>query len=84
MSDFRDAQNQAHPNKTNTLMAGILLLLIGIVGLQIWLLYGTLNNALEGNGGFALATALGSVVLFVLSLFLLKYLPEPRGEGEKS
>ena len=49
MGDFRDAQNQAHPNKTNTLMVGILFLLISILGIQIWLLYSALNNALEDS-----------------------------------
>ncbi|MTI31726.1 DUF6755 family protein [Xanthovirga aplysinae] len=84
MSDFREAQNQAHPNKTNTLMVGIIFLLIGIVGIQIWLLYGTLNNALSENQGFALAAAIGSFVFFFLALFLLKYLPDARGKSRRN
>lgn len=78
MSDFRESQNRAHPNKTNTLMSGIVLMLISIVGIQVWLLYSALNNALEDNPNIAIASFVGSVLLFVVSLFLLKYLPDPR------
>lgn len=78
MGDFRDAQNQAHPNKTNTLMVGILFLLISILGIQIWLLYSALNNALEDNQGIAIACFIGSFVLFIMALWLLRYLPQAR------
>jgi len=80
MSDFRESQNRAHPNKTNTLMSGIVVMLISIVGIQVWLLYSALNNALEDNLNIAIASFVGSVLLFVVSLFLLKYLPGPRGK----
>ncbi|MCC5932434.1 MAG: hypothetical protein JJU28_24530 [Cyclobacteriaceae bacterium] len=78
MSDFRYSQNEAHPNKTNTLMTGIIVLLICLVTIQIWLLYSALNNALEENFGIALATFFGSLVLALVSFWLLRYLPEPR------
>lgn len=84
MSDFREVQNEAHPNKTNTLMGGIIMLLIGILGIQIWLLYSALNNALEDNGGIAVAAFAGSTLLFIMSLWLLRYVPLPRRSIRKN
>ncbi|SMD46004.1 hypothetical protein SAMN00777080_4678 [Aquiflexum balticum DSM 16537] len=78
MSNFRYSQKEAHPNKTNTLMTGITLLLILLVSIQIWLLYSALNNALTENFKIAVSTFLGSLVLFITSAWLLRYLPEPR------
>lgn len=78
MADFREVQNEAHPNKTNTLMGGIITLLIGILGIQIWLLYSALNNALQDNRGIAVAAFVGSSLLFVMALWLLRYVPQPR------
>lgn len=78
MSDYREAQNQAHPNKTNTLMLGIILVLIGILSIQIWLLYAALNNALDEHRDISIAAFIASLVLFLIGLWLLKYLPEPR------
>ncbi|HEX7017025.1 MAG TPA: hypothetical protein VF191_16065, partial [Cyclobacteriaceae bacterium] len=72
MTDFRESQNRAHPNKTNTLMSGIIFMLICIVGIQVWLLYSALNNALEENLNIAVASFVGSALLFVVSMFLLK------------
>jgi uncharacterized membrane protein len=83
MSNFRDAQNQAHPNKTNTLMLGIIMIMIGILGIQIWLLYSALNNALDDNLGIAIATFIGSLVLFLVGLLVIRYLPDPRGRNGK-
>lgn len=84
MSDFREAQNQAHPNKTNTLMIGILMILMGILSIQIWLLYGALNNALDENEDIAIAAFIGSTGLFIASLFFLKYLPDPRASLKRT
>ncbi|MGM5629451.1 hypothetical protein O2K51_01010 [Apibacter raozihei] len=84
MSDFREAQNTAHPNKTNILMSAIIVTLILILTLQIWMMYGALNNALDDNHGFAIATFIGSLFLFIAGLFLLKYLPEPRRKREQN
>lgn len=78
MSDFREAQNQAHPNKTSILTLGIIMLLIGILSIQIWLLYSSLNNALDENPDMAIASFVGSLILFIMGLWLLKYLPEGR------
>ncbi|MCB0634610.1 MAG: hypothetical protein R2806_25480 [Saprospiraceae bacterium] len=77
MSDFRTSQNEAHPNKTNTLMTGIILMLILFVTIQIWFLYGALNNALEDNLFFAVITFMGSLLFALASFWLLRYLPEP-------
>lgn len=62
MSDFRKSQNEAHPNKTNTIMTGIIILQILFVSIQVWFLFGALNNALEGNLYFALTTFVGSLL----------------------
>lgn len=77
MSDFRKSQNEAHPNKTNTIMTGIILMLVLFVSIQIWFLFGALNNALQDNLYFALTTFIGSLILALASFWLLKYLPDP-------
>lgn len=84
MSDFREGQNQAHPNKTNTLMGSIITLLIGILGIQVWLLYSALNNALDDNRDIAVASFIGSTVLFIMALWLLRYVPQARGVAKKN
>lgn len=84
MSDFRSSQNEAHPNKTNTVMTGIIITLILLISIQIWLLYSALNNALDDNFGIALATFGGSLLLALCSFWLLKYLPEARPGKLKS
>ncbi len=84
MSDFRESQNLAHPNKTNILMSAIIVILILILTLQIWMMYGALNNALEDNHEFAWATFIGSICLFIAGLILLRYLPEPRKKDVKN
>jgi len=78
MSDFRYSQNQAHPNKTNTLMTAIVVVLMMTVSIQIWLLYSALNNALDDNFNIAVAAFGASFGLFLLSAWLLRYLPFPR------
>lgn len=78
MSTFRNAQNQAHPNKTNTLMLAIVVLLILNVTIQIWLLYTALNNALEHNTQIAVPALAGSFVIFLINCGLLYYLPKKR------
>jgi len=77
MSDFRQSQNEAHPNKTNILMTGIILLLILFVSIQIWFLFGALNNALTENISYAFTTFIGSFILALASFWLLRYLPDP-------
>jgi threonine/homoserine/homoserine lactone efflux protein len=77
MSYFRQSQKEAHPNKTNILMTGIITLLILFVSMQIWFLFGALNNALTGDINFAITTFIGSVILAISSFLLLRYLPDP-------
>jgi NNP family nitrate/nitrite transporter-like MFS transporter len=77
MSTFRQAQNQAHPNKTNALMAIIIGVLILIVSLQIWLLTAALNTALDGDRSIIWPTFYGSLALFLGGAGLLQFLPRP-------
>ncbi|MEN6454409.1 MAG: DUF6755 family protein [Prolixibacteraceae bacterium] len=84
MPDFRFSQNQANPAKTNIIMAGIIFILIINVSVQIWLLFGALNNALQDNLFFAIATFTGSVVLALFSFWILRFLPDPlKSESKK-
>jgi NNP family nitrate/nitrite transporter-like MFS transporter len=77
MSTFRTAQSQAHPSKTNTLLLGIICVLILIVSMQIWLLTASLNTALEGVGGVKWPAFWASLALFGSGVALLHYLPSP-------
>lgn len=72
---YQESKNIVHPNKKNVLMSAIIVVLILILALQIWLLWGTLNKSLEEHNQFILAGAGGSLFLFLAGLFLLKYLP---------
>jgi len=49
MSTFRTGQNQANTRKLNNILSTIIFILILNVGIQIWLLYASLNNALDSN-----------------------------------
>ncbi|MGF6848970.1 uncharacterized protein with PQ loop repeat [Chitinophaga sp. W3I9] len=75
MSNFKDAQNKAHPNKTNTLISALIIILILNIGIQIWLLYTSLNNALGENRDIALPAFLASLFLFLIGFFWLHFLP---------
>jgi uncharacterized BrkB/YihY/UPF0761 family membrane protein len=48
------------------------------VFLQIWILYTTLNNALDNNREILLPAFLASFVIFLISTGLLYYLPTGR------
>ncbi len=78
MSNFRSAQDKAHPNKSSTLMLAIITLLILIVALQIWLLYTGLNNALTQHADVALIACIVSLLLFLAAVGLLYFLPGKR------
>jgi hypothetical protein len=82
MSTFREGQDQAHPNKTSTLILALILVLMINVSLQIWLLYTALNNALAKNTDIAFPAFLASLFLFLIGFFWLYYLP--RGAKRKS
>jgi hypothetical protein len=75
MSNFREAQNQAHPNKTSTLMLALIVILILNVSIQIWLLYTALNNALDENTDIAFPAFIASLVLFLVGFGWLYFLP---------
>lgn len=75
MSNFREAQNQAHPNKTSTLMLALILVLILNVSIQIWLLYTALNNALDKNTDIAFPSFIASSFLFLIGFGWLYFLP---------
>jgi hypothetical protein len=75
MSNFRGAQNQAHPNKTSTLMLALIVILILNVSLQIWLLYTALNNALDENTDIAFPAFIASFILFLIGAAWLYFLP---------
>lgn len=77
MSYFRDAQNEAHPTKTNTLLLGVMCVLILIVSLQIWLLTASLNESLDGENAVKWPAFFASVALFIAGAALLRYLPNP-------
>lgn len=77
MSNFRDAQRQAHPTKTNTLSLGIICVLVLILAMQIWLLTAALNESLDGNNAVKWPGFWASVALFLSGAALLRYLPGP-------
>ena len=75
MSDYNESEKLVHPNKTNILMSAIVVILILIVSLQLWLLYGALNTP-EDNQVYVWAGFGASLLLFIAGLWLLKYIPE--------
>jgi len=83
MSNFRDAQNRAHPSKTNTLSLGIICVLVLVLVMQIWLLTAGLNESLDGNNAVKWPAFIASVVLFVAGAALLRYLPDPIRQARK-
>ena len=81
MSNFREAQRQAHPSKTNTLLLGVVCVLILILIMQIWLLTAVLNVALEGVENLKWPAFIASTLLFLSGVALLRYLPNPIRQG---
>ncbi len=75
MSNFRQAQDQAHPNKTSTLMLALIMVLILNVSIQVWLLYTALNNALDKNTDIAFPCFIASGILFTIGFGWLYFLP---------
>ena len=74
MSTFRDAQRQAHPTKTNTLLLGVICVLILILVMQVWLLTAALNESLDGHNAVKWPAFWVSLVLFGSGAALLRYL----------
>lgn len=77
MSNFRNAQIQAHPSKTNTLSLGIICVLMLVLVMQIWLLTAALNESLNGNNAVKWPAFWASVALFLSGAALIRYLPGP-------
>lgn len=75
MSTFRTSQNQANPNKLNNLLSTLIFILILNVTIQIWLLYASLNNALENNREILIPAFVASLILFLIGFGWLYYLP---------
>ena len=75
MSTFRTSQNQANPNKLNNLLSTLIFILILNVTIQIWLLYASLNNALDNNKEILIPAFIASLVLFLIGFSWLYYLP---------
>ncbi len=84
MSDYRNAQRQANPAKTNTLSLGINCVLILILVMQIWLLTGSLNESLDGNNAVKWPAFAASVFLFLSGVALMRYLPDPIRRAKKA
>ena len=72
---------QKATTRVNDMLAFIIGIYILLTGMQMWLLFGTINKALylyntEINvQEFATWSAIGSVVLFLCLLFFLRYIP---------
>ena len=84
MSNFRDAQSQAHPSKTNTILLGVICVLILILVMQIWLLTTALNVSLEGVETLKWPAFIASTLLFLSGAALLRYLPNPIRQAKKA
>ena len=77
MSGFREAQRQAHPTKTNTLLLGVMCVLILILIMQVWLLTAALNESLDGHNAVKWPAFWVSLLLFSSGAALVRYLPGP-------
>ena len=77
MSNFRDAQNRAHPSKTNTLLTTITVVMILILVMQIWLLTAGLDTSLSGDRSIVWPAFYGSLALFLGGVGIIRYLPDP-------
>ncbi|KAF2327566.1 DUF6755 family protein [Flavobacterium plurextorum] len=76
MSTFRRSQNRANPNKLNNILSTLIFILILNVSIQIWLLYASLNNALDNNKEILIPAFIASAILFLIGFAWLYYLPK--------
>lgn len=83
MNTNRDARNQAHPTKTNTLSLGIICVFVLVITMQVWLLTAGLNESLEGDSAVKWPAFIASVFLFLAGAALLRYLPDPIRHARK-
>jgi len=84
VSSFREAQRQAHPSKTNTLLLGVICVHILILGMQIWLLTAALNVSLEGVDTLNVRPLCPSGRLFSMEVAVLPYRPNPFRRSRKA
>lgn len=75
MSTFRTSQNKSNPNKLNAILSTVIFILILNVTIQIWLLYASLNNALDNNKEILIPAFIASLGIFLIGLGMLYYLP---------
>ncbi|WP_348823429.1 DUF6755 family protein [Flavobacterium aestuarii] len=83
MSTFRTSQNQANPNKLNNILSTLIFILILNVTIQIWLLYASLNNALDNNKEILIPAFVASLILFLIGFSWLYYLPSGNKPQQK-
>lgn len=83
MSNFRRSQNQSNPNKLNAILSTVIFILILNVTIQIWLLYASLNNALDNNKEILVPAFVASLALFFIGLGLMYYLPSGNSNRRK-
>lgn len=81
MSNFRESQNKANPNKINTILSTLIVVLILNISLQIWLLYAALNNALDNNTEILIPAFIASCVIFLIGFAWMYYLPDGRRQS---
>ena len=62
--------------KINDMLVCIIALYILLVGIQLWLLFGTINKALDQEQlSFAGYSGLASCIIFMCVLYFLRYIP---------
>ncbi|WP_339918667.1 DUF6755 family protein [uncultured Flavobacterium sp.] len=82
MSSFRTSQNKANPNKLNIILSTLIFILIMNVTIQIWLLYASLNNALDNNKEILIPAFIASLILFLIGFSWLYFLPSGNRENK--
>ena len=72
--------------RINEMLSFVIVLYVMFSSLQMWLLFGTINKALDKEHiDFAWYSAIGSVVIFLCTIFFLRYVPDiPTGQIKNS
>lgn len=68
------------------MLVAIISIYILLVSIQMWLLFGTINKALDSEHlDFAFYSGMASVIIFLCTLFFLRYIPYiPTGKKPNS
>ncbi|WP_419868000.1 DUF6755 family protein [Chryseobacterium sp. CT-SW4] len=68
--------------RVNEMLVAIISIYILLVSIQMWLLFGTINKALDSEHlNFAFYSGVASVIIFLCTLFFLRYIPDiPTGK----